>query len=204
MISLKNRNHLEILATRVRIGENTQCRFRNRWPYGQETRTKPKPLHNLRLSRCVHPVLAERRRQAWRDGHRCRAAKVRESGAPGPVGSRKCAPWKGVDFQWVQFPPGDESLQPVAIGAAEEVTSPSKPLMQRIAVGDPASMQAETRVNAEQASKDQNAGADLSLFQGRPSSCGEEATRAPTGPAGVVASACMRQGNRLQHGKPHR
>ncbi len=46
-------------------------------------------------------------------------------------------------------------------------------------MGDPASTQAETRVNAEQASKDRDAGADLSVFQGRPPSSGEEATRAP-------------------------
>ena len=61
-----------------------------------------------------------------------------------PVGSKNCAPCKGGDFQWVQFPPGDESLQPEAVGAAEEVTNPSKPLMYRIALGDSASMQAET------------------------------------------------------------
>ncbi len=60
------------------------------------------------------------------------------------VWSKNCAPCKGGDFQWVQFPPGDGSFQPVAIGAAEEVTNPSKPLMERIALGDPASMQAET------------------------------------------------------------
>ena len=46
-------------------------------------------------------------------------------------------------------------------------------------------------MNAEQASKDQIARADLSVFQGRPLSCGEEAIRAPTDLAGVVASACM-------------
>ena len=49
-----------------------------------------------------------------------------------PVLSRKvktlCAVKVG-DSQWVQFPSGDGSLQPVAIGAAEEVTNPSKPLM---------------------------------------------------------------------------
>ena len=45
------------------------------------------------------------------------------------VGAKYCAPCKGGDFQWVQFPPGDESLQPEAVGAAEEVTNPSKPLM---------------------------------------------------------------------------
>ncbi len=46
-------------------------------------------------------------------------------------------------------------------------------------------------MNAEQASKDRIAGADLSVFQGRPSSRGEEAISAPTDLAGVVASACM-------------
>src|SRR5262249_59479018 len=46
------------------------------------------------------------------------------------------------------------SLQPVAIGAAMEVTKSPKPLMERIAAGDSASRQAVTRVNAEQASKD--------------------------------------------------
>jgi len=35
-------------------------------------------------------------------------------------------------------------LQPLAIGAAEEVTNPSKPLVKRIASGDSANVQAET------------------------------------------------------------
>ncbi len=42
---------------------------------------------------------------------------------------KKLCAVKAGDFQWVQFPSGDGSLQPVAIGAAEEVTNPSKPLM---------------------------------------------------------------------------
>ena len=46
-----------------------------------------------------------------------------------------------------------QSLQPVAIGAAVEVTKPPEPSMQRVASGDFASRQAVTRVNAEQASK---------------------------------------------------
>ena len=46
-------------------------------------------------------------------------------------------------------------------------------------------------MNAEQASKDLFARADPAVFRGRPSSCGEEAIRAPTDLAGVVASACM-------------
>ena len=36
---------------------------------------------------------------------------------------------KAGDFQWVQIPPGGGSLQPEAVGATEEVTNPSKPLM---------------------------------------------------------------------------
>jgi len=57
---------------------------------------------------------------------------------------KKLCAVKGADFQWVRNPPGDGSLQPVAIGALEEVTNPTKPLMERIALGDSASVQAET------------------------------------------------------------
>ena len=60
------------------------------------------------------------------------------------VGAKYCAPCKGGDFQWVQFPPSDGSVQSVAVGTEEEVTNPSKPLMERIALGDSASMPAET------------------------------------------------------------
>ena len=35
------------------------------------------------------------------------------------TGSKNCAPCKGGDFQWVQFPPGDGSLQPLAIEEGE-------------------------------------------------------------------------------------
>ena len=45
------------------------------------------------------------------------------------------------------------SFQPVVIGAAVEATILPKPLMERVAEGGPASKQAVTRVNAEQASK---------------------------------------------------
>ena len=45
------------------------------------------------------------------------------------------------------------SFQPVAIGAAVEVTKLLKPSVERVALGDSASAQAVTRVNAEQASK---------------------------------------------------
>ncbi len=49
--------------------------------------------------------------------------------------------------------PGTGSLHPVAIGAVVEATKPLKPLVKRVALGDPASRQAVTKVNAEQASK---------------------------------------------------
>jgi hypothetical protein len=42
---------------------------------------------------------------------------------------KKLCAVKGVDIQRVRFPPGDGSLQPVAIREAEEVTISSKPLM---------------------------------------------------------------------------
>jgi hypothetical protein len=49
--------------------------------------------------------------------------------------------------------PGTGSLHPVAIGAVVEATKPLKPLVKRVALGDLASRQAVTKVNAEQASK---------------------------------------------------
>ena len=54
----------------------------------------------------------------------------------------------------MQFPPGKGSLQPVAIGAAAEVTTLSEAFgVEGCLKDDLASMQAVTRVNAEQASK---------------------------------------------------
>ena len=58
--------------------------------------------------------------------------------------------------------------------------------------GDLATMQAETRVNAEQASKTDVAEADPSEFRGRPLPLGRIAT-APNGSVGVMASACMEE-----------
>src|SRR5471030_3109386 len=66
------------------------------------------------------------------------------------------------------------SFQPAAVGAAMEVTKSSEPLTQRVASGDSASRQAVTRVNAEQASKGQDAGADLAVFQGWPPLWGKQ------------------------------
>src|ERR1700726_2098691 len=59
---------------------------------------------------------------------------------------------KAALFQWVQAPPGD-SLQPEATGAGMEETKCLKPSDSGSRIGDRASVQAATRVNAEQASK---------------------------------------------------
>src|SRR6516162_6507282 len=59
---------------------------------------------------------------------------------------------EGGAFQWVQAPPGD-SLPPEATGAGMEETKCLKPSDSGSRIGDRASVQAATRVNAEQASK---------------------------------------------------
>ena len=59
-------------------------------------------------------------------------------------------------------------------------------------MGDRANRQAETRVNAEQASKRHVAEADPPEFRGRPMPLGETAT-APSGSVGLMASACLEE-----------
>jgi len=57
------------------------------------------------------------------------------------------SPWCAVKrrvFSVGATPTRQLSLQPVAIGAAVEVTKPSKPSMERVALGDSASRQAAT------------------------------------------------------------
>jgi hypothetical protein len=49
-----------------------------------------------------------------------------------------------------------------------EVTKPSKPSMERAALGGSASKQAVTKVNAEQAPKQQIVDADPAIFRVRP------------------------------------
>jgi hypothetical protein len=68
-----------------------------------------------------------------------------------------CAPCQGGAFQWVQGPPG-ASLQPEATGAGMEVTKCLKPSDGGSRIGDRASVQAATRVHAEQASHDEDFG----------------------------------------------
>ncbi len=60
---------------------------------------------------------------------------------------------KAALSQWVKVPPGNP-LQPEATGAAVEATKWLKPPVKRVTrYGDSASVQAVTRVNAEQASR---------------------------------------------------
>ena len=61
--------------------------------------------------------------------------------------------------------------------------------MQRVALGDSATMRAATRVNTEQASKGADAGADPAGERGRLASAGKRAMKAPVDPAGAMAAA---------------
>src|ERR1700730_17791720 len=61
------------------------------------------------------------------------------------------APCKGGALQWVQAPTR-QPLQPEASGAVMEVTKWLKPSIS-VRIGDSASVQAATRVNAEQVTK---------------------------------------------------
>ena len=88
------------------------CGRRPRWV--ATLRPRPQALFRLRLHRAAPPRACPRRIQE-------------------PCSSwRLSAPCKGVLLQWAAIPPGKGSLQPVAIGAAVEVTTPLKPLMERI------------------------------------------------------------------------
>jgi|SRR6516162_3182024 len=73
---------------------------------------------------------------------------------------------EGGAFQWVQAPPGD-SLPPEATGAGMEETKCLKPSDSGSRIGDRASVQAATRVNAEQASKRSMCRPTRGSFRGR-------------------------------------
>src|SRR5271166_1874700 len=82
-----------------------------------------------------------------------------------------------------------------------EVTKWLKPSECGSRTGDRASVQAATRVNAEQASKRSMCRPTRQPFRGRLIRLGERATSTPRRCTGVVAAACT-QGKRTQHGKP--
>ena len=98
--------------------------------------------------------------------------------------------------------PTRQPLQPEAIGAVMEVTKWLKPSISVSRIGDSASVQAATRVNAEQSSKRTMRRPTRQPFRGRLIRLGEmsEAIRSRRC-AGVVAAACT-QGKRTKHGKP--
>ncbi len=77
----------------------------------------------------------------------------RASGSRASGSDRVCAVKRCWDFSGCNSHPATGSLQPVAIGAAVEVTKPSEPSRQMCRFGDAASRQAVTQVNVEQASK---------------------------------------------------
>jgi hypothetical protein len=83
-----------------------------------------------------------------------------------------------------------------------EVTKWLKPSISVSRIGDSASVQAVTRVNAEQASKRTMRGPTRNPNRGRLIRLGKRADEAPSRRAGVLATACT-QGKRTQHGKPH-
>ena len=110
---------------------------------------------------------------------------------------------KGACLQRVRIPPGKGSLQPVAVGAAMEVTKSSKPSMNQDRISDSANRQAVTRVNAEQASK------KVMREPTRPSHAEGRRGPGPTSratdlgrPAGVVATACLQEETQRNTGSP--
>ena len=98
--------------------------------------------------------------------------------------------------------PTRQPLQPEATGAVMEETKWLKPSVSVSRIGDSASVQAVTRVNAEQASKRTMRRPTRRPFRGRLIRLGEvERSSTPSRCAGVVATACT-QGKRTQHGRP--
>ena len=83
-----------------------------------------------------------------------------------------------------------------------EVTKWLKPSISVSRIGDSASVQAATRVNAEQASKRSMCRPTRLPYRGRLIRLGERAKITPGCCTGVLAAACP-QGKRTQHGKPH-
>ena len=82
------------------------------------------------------------------------------------------APWQGGAFQWVQVPPGE--FAPAGSNrSVMEVTKWLKPSISVLRIGDSASGQAATRVNAEQTSKTTMCRPTRRPFRGRLTRLGE-------------------------------
>src|ERR1700737_1051742 len=97
--------------------------------------------------------------------------------------------------------PTRQPLQPEATGAGMEATKCLKPSGSGSRIGDRASVQAATRVNAEQASKRTMCRPTRQPFRGRLIRPGEMSEEYAQPLHRGVAAACT-QGKRTQHGKP--
>ena len=129
---------------------------------------------------------------------------IPQLGVPIAVRREKARIFSGCDSR-----PDNWSLHPVAIGAAAEVTKPSKPSRQRAALGGSASRQAATQVNAVQAPKQPDVEADPVAIRGRPPSLGTRGgypSRRDTlqGSHRGIGGGMPAHGDPTQHGKPRR
>src|SRR5262245_17231851 len=105
-----------------------------------------------------------------------------------------CAPWKGAGPQWVKVPPGSWFVQPGSNRSSGGGNEAAEAFGGEGRNGDSVSMQAVTRVNAEQASKLLTREPTRHISgEGRRrwNSTSEQVHR---GPAGVVATACRQRG----------
>ena len=119
-----------------------------RAPWGAQTRTRDrtgKDMIWLVISRSRRPSLSMTSTSSGPRGWRLRSFSAGSD--------RVCAVKRCWVFSGCNSHPATGSLQPVAIGAAVEVTKPSEPSRQMCRFGDAASRQAVTQVIVEQASK---------------------------------------------------
>src|SRR6266702_7095969 len=111
----------------------------------------------------------------------------------------------GVRRERRRFPvgarPTRQPLQPEATGAVMEATKWLKPLVSGSRIGDRASVQAATRVNAEQASKRTMRRPTRRPFRGRLTRLGEK-SEDHAQPLHRGSGGSMYKGKRTQHGKP--
>ena len=94
------------------------------------------------------------------------------------------------------------SLQPVAIGAAVEVTRLPKPSMQRVPVGDSASRQAVTCSERRAGLETFNVVADPATGWGRPRRWLQSSDTRPSVATGVMATACLYRERERNTGSP--
>jgi hypothetical protein len=107
---------------------------------------------------------------------------------------------KGAGFQWVRIPPGSWSLQPVAIGAAVEVTKPSEPSMERVAIGDSASKQAAGASERRAGLERSNVDADPLCETGKADAAGLWRATIPCRSTEVVGDGMFARGNQRNTG----